>query len=147
MAGGGLFRHARVREHWVDFRLGYQPAFDGLRGIGVTTFILYHGIITYEGTNRSWFLPGAYLWLELFFVQSGFLITSLLLDEWYRTGEVRLRNFYARRALRLLPALFAVVLFAVAAMVSFGEYGDLQGAWLEVWARCSTSRTGSGRSG
>jgi peptidoglycan/LPS O-acetylase OafA/YrhL len=122
-----------VREHWVDFRLGYQPAFDGLRGIGVTTFILYHGIITYESANRSWFLPGAYLWLELFFVQSGFLITSLLLDEWYRTGEVRLRNFYARRALRLLPALLAVVLFAVVAMLSFGQYGDLREAWLEVW--------------
>ncbi len=66
-------------------------------------------------------------------MQSGFLITSLLLDEWYRTGEVRLRNFYARRALRLLPALFAVVLFAVAAMLTFGQYGDLREAWLEVW--------------
>jgi peptidoglycan/LPS O-acetylase OafA/YrhL len=134
MAGGGLFRHARVRQHWVDFRLSYQPAFDGLRGIGVTTFILYHGVLNYESENRSWFLPGAFLWLELFFVQSGFLITSLILDEWYRTGEVRLRNFYARRALRLLPALLAVATFAVAAMITFGEYGDLREAWLELWA-------------
>src|SRR5690606_38226768 len=71
MAGRGLFEHARVRRSWVDFHLGYQPAFDGLRGIGVTTFILYHCIIAFENTNQSWFLPGAYLWLELFFVQSG----------------------------------------------------------------------------
>ena len=117
----------------MDFHLGYQPAFDGLRGIGVTTFILYHCIIAFENTNQSWFLPGAYLWLELFFVQSGFLITSLLLDEWYRTGEIRLRNFYARRALRLLPALFAVVLFALVALWTFSPYSDAPGAWREVW--------------
>ena len=133
MAGRGLFEHARVRRSWVDFHLGYQPAFDGLRGIGVTTFILYHCIIAFENTNQSWFLPGAYLWLELFFVQSGFLITSLLLDEWYRTGEIRLRNFYARRALRLLPALFAVVLFALVALWTFSPYSDAPGAWREVW--------------
>jgi|SoiMethySBSTD1v2_1073268.scaffolds.fasta_scaffold20074_3 peptidoglycan/LPS O-acetylase OafA/YrhL len=133
MAGGALFEHDRVRRHWVDFRLGYQPSFDGLRGIGVTTFILYHCIIAFEHENQSWFLPGAYLWLELFFVQSGFLITSLLLDEWYRTGEMRLRNFYARRALRLLPALLAVVLFTVIALLTFSPYGEKRGAWQEVW--------------
>jgi peptidoglycan/LPS O-acetylase OafA/YrhL len=134
MAGGGLFRGTGVRGDWVDFRLGYQPAFDGLRGLGVTTFILYHCIISFEGTNRSWFLPGAYLWLELFFVQSGFLITSLLLDEWHRTGEVRLRNFYARRALRLFPALFVVALFSAIALLTFSEYKGNSQAWSEIWA-------------
>jgi peptidoglycan/LPS O-acetylase OafA/YrhL len=134
MAGGGLFRGAGVRDGWVDFRLGYQPAFDGLRGLGVTTFILYHGIVAFEGTNRSWFLPGAYLWLELFFVQSGFLITSLLLDEWYRTGEVRLRNFYARRSLRLFPALFAVALVSAFALLTFSEFKGNEQAWREVYA-------------
>ncbi len=134
MAGGSLFGGAGVRGGWVDFRLGYQPAFDGLRGLGVTTFILYHSIIAFEGTNRSWFLPGAYLWLELFFVQSGFLITSLLLDEWHRTGEVRLRNFYARRALRLFPALFAVALFSAIALLTFSEYKGNSQAWSEILA-------------
>jgi peptidoglycan/LPS O-acetylase OafA/YrhL len=123
-----------VREGWVDFRLGYQPAFDGLRGLGVTTFILYHCIIAFEGTNRSWFLPGAYLWLELFFVQSGFLISSLLLDEWHRTGEVRLLNFYARRAVRLFPALFALALFSVIALLTFSRYKGLDQAWSEIGA-------------
>jgi peptidoglycan/LPS O-acetylase OafA/YrhL len=134
MPGGRAFTQDRVRRDWVDFRLGYQPAFDGLRGLGVMTFILYHGIISFEGTNRSWFLPGAYLWLELFFVQSGFLITSLLLDEWYRTGEVRLRNFYARRALRLFPALFAVALVSAIALLTFSEYKGNPQAWTEVAA-------------
>ncbi len=134
MAGEGLFGGAGVRGGWVDFRLGYQPAFDGLRGLGVTTFILYHAVLSFEGTNESWFLPGAFLWLEMFFVQSGFLITSLILDEWYRTGEVRLRNFYARRALRLLPALLAVVGLSAIALSTFSDYRGVDEAWYELWA-------------
>jgi peptidoglycan/LPS O-acetylase OafA/YrhL len=134
MAGGGLFGRDPSRGGWVDFRLGYQPAFDGLRGLGVTSFVLYHCVISFEASNESWFLPGAYLWLELFFVQSGFLITSLLLDEWYRTGEVRLGNFYARRALRLLPALFTVALVVVVFLLTFAMYRNVDGVWTEVWA-------------
>jgi peptidoglycan/LPS O-acetylase OafA/YrhL len=134
MAGGSLLARARTRNDWVDFRLGYQPAFDGLRGLGVTTFVIYHAIISFEATNSSWFFPGAYLWLELFFVQSGFLITSLLLDEWHRTGEVRLRNFYARRALRLFPALAAVALVSAFALLTFSEHKGESQAWIELGA-------------
>jgi peptidoglycan/LPS O-acetylase OafA/YrhL len=47
----------------------------------------------------------------MFFVLSGFLITGLLLDERARLGAVSLRNFYCRRALRLLPALFVLLTF------------------------------------
>jgi peptidoglycan/LPS O-acetylase OafA/YrhL len=118
---------------WVDFRLGYQPAFDGLRGLGVTTFILYHGVASYEAALRSWLLPGAYLWLELFFVQSGFLITSLLLEEWFRTGSIRLRAFYARRVLRLFPALVAVVGVSVVALLTLDQFRGNDEPWLEVW--------------
>ncbi|HEX5365125.1 MAG TPA: acyltransferase [Acidimicrobiales bacterium] len=132
MAGGRLFDDAAARRGWVDFRLGYQPAFDGLRGVGVTSILLFHCVIAYENASQSWLLPGAYLWLEMFFVQSGFLITSLLLDEWYRTGEIRLRNFYARRALRLLPAMLAAVLAIVVALGTFSPYGESPGAWQEV---------------
>ena len=53
--------------------------------------------------------PGGYLGVDLFFVLSGFLITSLLLEEWAGTGRIDLAAFWARRARRLLPALFLVV--------------------------------------
>lgn len=118
---------------WVDFRLGYQPAFDGLRGIGVSSFVVYHGIVLYEGTLSSRILPGAFLWLELFFVQSGFLITSLLLEERYRTGSISLRNFYARRAVRLLPALIVVVGLTSAFLLTFSQHKGVDAAWREVW--------------
>jgi Predicted acyltransferases len=52
---------------------------------------------------------GGFLGVDMFFVLSGFLITTILTDEWARTGRISLRNFYMRRALRLLPALVALV--------------------------------------
>ena len=87
-----------------------MPGLDGLRAIAVMAVLLYHG---------GWSLtPGGYLGVEVFFVISGFLITSLLLIEQERTGAVGLRSFWVRRARRLLPALFTVLL-AVAAYVTF----------------------------
>jgi peptidoglycan/LPS O-acetylase OafA/YrhL len=79
------------------------PGFDGIRAVAVLMVLVSH----------SWrdVLRGGYIGVDLFFVLSGFLITTLLLRERARRGVVSLRNFYARRALRLLPAL-AVVLVA-----------------------------------
>ena len=54
-------------------------------------------------------IRGGFLGVDIFFVLSGFLITTLLMDEWARTGRISLRKFYARRALRLLPALVLLV--------------------------------------
>src|ERR1700756_2353944 len=82
--------------------LPHLGGLDGLRGIAVVAVILYHGGV-------SW-APGGLLGVELFFVLSGFLITSLLLAEWTRSATIVLRAFWARRARRLLPALFALVL-------------------------------------
>ena len=134
MAGGNVHRNGRVRGPWVDFRLGYQPAFDGLRGIGVTIIVLYHGAILYQGRTHPSFLPGAQMWLELFFVQSGFLITSFVLEEWHRTGEVRLRRFYLRRAARLAPALLAVAAFSAVALLTFSPFKGLDQPWWELGA-------------
>jgi peptidoglycan/LPS O-acetylase OafA/YrhL/Flp pilus assembly protein TadD len=80
-------------------RLGYRPALDGFRAIAILLVILYH--------DRR--LVGGFLGVDMFFVLSGLLITSILLEEWDATGSIRLGRFYARRFLRLGPALVAFV--------------------------------------
>ena len=83
-------------------------ALDGLRGVAVVAVLVFHG-------GR---LRGGYLGVDLFFVLSGFLITTLLLAEHERRGRIVLRNFYERRARRLLPALvLALLLVALYAAV------------------------------
>ena len=74
--------------------------------MAVLAVLLYHGGV-------SW-MAGGFLGVDIFFVLSGFLITSLLMKEWTRTGRIGLRAFWLRRARRLLPAVI-LVLLAVAA--------------------------------
>jgi peptidoglycan/LPS O-acetylase OafA/YrhL len=81
--------------------LPYLPGLDGLRAVAVVAVLLYHA-------GLSW-IPGGFLGVEVFFVISGYLITSLLLAEHRRDGTVRLTAFWLRRARRLLPALFALL--------------------------------------
>jgi peptidoglycan/LPS O-acetylase OafA/YrhL len=80
----------------------YRPGLDGLRALAVAAVFLYHARI-------DW-LPGGFLGVDLFFVLSGYLITSLLLVEWDARNRIDLRRFWLRRARRLLPALVLVVL-------------------------------------
>ena len=85
-----------------------HPALDGIRAIAVALVLAEHG-----GMPG---VPGGFLGVDVFFVLSGFLITSLLLDELARTpGESALAGFWIRRARRLLPALLVMVLAVVAA--------------------------------
>ena len=98
-------------------KLGYQPALDGLRALSVMAVILYHAGV-------SW-MPGGFLGVEVFFVVSGFLITSLLLEERARNGVVDLRNFWIRRGRRLLPALY--LLLAVVSVAALLVYQDAAG--------------------
>lgn len=86
-------------------QLGYRPALDGLRALSVLAVMLYHADI-------GW-LSGGFLGVDVFFVLSGFLITSLLVREWSTTSALDLTAFWMRRGRRLLPGLF-VVLIAVA---------------------------------
>jgi peptidoglycan/LPS O-acetylase OafA/YrhL len=80
----------------------YRPGLDGLRALAVIAVFAYHARI-------DW-LPGGFLGVDLFFVLSGYLITSLLLVEWEARNRIDLRRFWLRRARRLLPALVVVVL-------------------------------------
>ncbi|MCW4385291.1 acetyltransferase [Salinibacterium sp. SYSU T00001] len=88
---------------------------DGLRAIAVILVIVYH-----LGSEA---LPGGFLGVDLFFVISGFLITSLLLREKERNGRIRLGDFWRRRARRLLPAIALVVLVCSSAALIIG--GDV----------------------
>ena len=81
--------------------LGYVPALDGLRALAVALTIFYHAEVPI-----AW---GGYLGVDMFFVLSGFLITTLLLEEIRDTGTISLKNFYVRRALRLYPALLMML--------------------------------------
>lgn len=81
--------------------LAYAPALDGIRALAALIVVLYH--------TRIPGLAGGFLGVDVFFVLSGYLITRLLMAEHGRTGEVRLRHFFARRMRRLLPALLLML--------------------------------------
>ena len=90
--------------------LEYRPELDGIRAIAVLAVIAFHAAI--GGGPPLW---GGFVGVDVFFVLSGFLITTLLLDELSLNGRIGFRAFYARRALRLLPAL--ALLLIVQALV------------------------------
>ncbi len=100
---------------------GFVPALDGVRAVAVIGVLLYHG-----GAPMA---TGGFLGVNMFFVLSGFLITSLLLGEWARRLTIRLGQFWTRRARRLLPALL-LLLVGVAAYARFaatpGEFANLR---------------------
>lgn len=92
-------------------RLGRQPALDGIRGVAVLVVL---------GHNLGWgWLRGGFFGVDMFFALSGFLITTLLLEEYSRTGGISLGRFFVRRGLRLYPALVVLVAFSVASVFVF----------------------------
>jgi len=79
----------------------YRPEIDGLRALAVIGVILYH----------SEFLPGGFLGVDIFFVISGYLITSIIYREYIKEKKFSFVNFYQKRIRRLVPALFIVIFF------------------------------------
>lgn len=92
-------------------RLPYLPVLDSLRALAIIPVLLYH-------TGMNW-LPGGFLGVEVFFVISGYLITSLLLAEWQQHKGINLPAFWLRRARRLLPGLFLLLVTTLATAVLF----------------------------
>lgn len=84
------------------FQLKYSPELDGLRGAAILSVMAFHA--------GAPFLKGGFIGVDIFFVLSGFLITSLLASEYDRYGSVSLKNFYMKRVLRLAPALILLLL-------------------------------------
>ena len=89
----------------------YVPELDGLRALAVGAVILNHAMPRY--------FPGGFIGVDCFFVLSGYLITQVLDDEYQRYGSINLGNFYMRRVLRLMPALWAMLAVYVALAVLF----------------------------
>ncbi|HRG98742.1 MAG TPA: acyltransferase, partial [Polyangiaceae bacterium] len=96
----------------------HVPALDGLRGAAVLGVLFFHS----EGA-----LPGGYLGVDLFFVLSGYLITSLLVAEHARTAAVALGPFWVRRARRLLPAVLALMPAIGLYCAVWAKHGELAG--------------------
>jgi len=93
----------------------FIPGLNGLRALAVIVVILYHLF--------PHVFPGGYIGVDIFFVISGFLITTLLIGEYEKNGRISLTHFWLRRARRLLPALFTTIL--VICSVMFFVRGDI----------------------
>ena len=85
----------------------YRPDIDGLRALSVIAVILYHANFQF---NDQYLFRGGYIGVDIFFVISGYLITSLITKELNDTGSFNFVNFYLRRARRILPVLILIIL-------------------------------------
>jgi len=88
-------------------KITYRPEIDGLRAIAVVAVILYHAQITIFGLQP---FKGGFIGVDIFFVISGYLITSIIFKELVTTGSFSFKHFYERRIRRILPALLFVML-------------------------------------
>jgi peptidoglycan/LPS O-acetylase OafA/YrhL len=117
-----------------------------MRAIAVVAVMVYHA-------NPDW-LPGGFLGVEVFFVISGYLITLLLISEKERTSAIDMRQFWIRRARRLLPALFAMMIALTiwTALFERGALGKLRGDviaaffyvsnWYQIWTGAGYTASG-----
>ncbi len=91
-------------------KIKYRPEIDGLRAIAVAAVVFYHAQITLFGAQT---FQGGFIGVDIFFVVSGYLITSIILKELITTGKFSFQYFYERRVRRLIPAFLLVTLATV----------------------------------
>jgi peptidoglycan/LPS O-acetylase OafA/YrhL len=102
------------RDNPNRYPLGYHAGLDGLRGTMTLGVLAAH-------LRESW-CPGAFIYMDTFFLMSAYLITSLLLKGWKREGRIHFGRFYLRRALRLFPAAYVMILaFVLLAVPWLGD--------------------------
>ena len=116
----------------IAFR--HNPGLDGVRGLGIMIVLFGHYSAGMSDWAKTRFF-GVSITIDLFFVLSGYLITALLLEEWSRSNSISMRNFYVRRGLRLLPALY--VFLAVVLVFAFAT------DWLPVSPKLALAEVGS----
>ena len=90
-------------------KITYRPEIDGLRAIAVSAVILYHSKISFFGLAVN----GGFIGVDIFFVISGYLITSIILKELSIKGSFSFKYFYERRIRRILPVLLFVILVSL----------------------------------
>jgi peptidoglycan/LPS O-acetylase OafA/YrhL len=112
--------------------LGYRRGLDGVRALAVLTVAGVH--------THPRLVPGGSIGVDTFFVLSGFLITTLLLEELDRRDRIAFARFYARRALRLLPALFGLLAFVLLWALLVASPHTRHDALMEVLAAASYTR-------
>jgi peptidoglycan/LPS O-acetylase OafA/YrhL len=139
----GSPERAAAREAPAPAPFGHLPVLDGLRTLAVVPVVLFHA---WEPT-----FPGGFIGVDLFFVISGFLITSILVRERDVSGRVDLRAFWGRRVRRLVPAVAVVVAVSAIVTVLVGQgsllaFVDSVGAltWSQNWLHLWASRTSWG---
>jgi len=99
------------RSNWLERPTsGYRLDIQALRGLAVLLVVFYHADLGFSG---------GFVGVDAFFVISGYVIAGTLLRELDRSGTIRLSRFYARRILRLMPALALLSVFTLAASVIF----------------------------
>lgn len=107
----------------------YVQELDGLRAIAVMLVLVLHADPTLQ------FFPGGFIGVDIFFVLSGYLITTNLLREYINNGEVSLKWFFIRRLARLWPALFAMLIVITLADITIN--GQIQARTLKELAIAS----------
>ena len=91
-------------------KIKYRPEIDGLRAVAVAAVVFYHAQITFFGSQT---FQGGFIGVDIFFVVSGYLITSIILKELLTTGKFSFQYFYERRVRRLIPAFLLVTLVTI----------------------------------
>lgn len=115
----------------LDFQLRYRAEIDGLRAVAVLSVLFYHLRIP---SVENYAAPGGFLGVDVFFVLSGFLITSIVAVEINKTGRLNLGAFYLRRARRILPPLILVILASIPAAWAILLPSDMPVFASSLWA-------------
>jgi peptidoglycan/LPS O-acetylase OafA/YrhL len=123
----------------VNRQTQYEPALDGVRGVAVLSVLVFHALPT--------IISGGFLGVDIFFALSGYLITGLLLSEYEKKGSIDVKQFFAKRWFRLMPALLAVLLVYGIALWLFSPTATLKNQGVDIlaalfyatnWVRVST---------